>query len=65
MTIKSACCDATENVHDAVNNGEWVPYFWDENLDAEVVPTCGNCVKLFGIGLDNYGEYYRPLEAQQ
>ncbi|MDD2736063.1 MAG: hypothetical protein PHF56_19190 [Desulfuromonadaceae bacterium] len=42
-------CSATENDSVAFNNGEWIPYYWDDDLSIERGPLCPSCVEIFGI----------------
>ena len=42
-------CNATEDATIAINKGEWIPYYWDEDLSDERGPLCPSCVEIFGI----------------
>jgi len=70
-------CSATEDVNVAVNNGEWIPYYWDEDLSDERGPhywdedlsdergpLCPSCVEIFGIHFvfdGQTGEYVKGV----
>lgn len=53
MDVHCSNCSATENINDAVENGEWIPYFWSEPLDEEIGPTCPVCVTKLGVVFDD------------
>lgn len=64
MIIKCACCESVSDVEEAIEIGEWIPCFFDENEnDTQYGPTCPDCVKRLGISLDETGEFVRPLEV--
>jgi hypothetical protein len=66
--ITCSCCGKTTNEAQAIEEGKWIPYYFDEATQTEKGPTCDACVTALNIELDpETTEHIRkaPATAQE